>query len=657
MLNRLKIELRQNQIFLDSDPTQPVVIQCNLDGTVEYVPGVVPQSNYIDFSDYVENLNDFTASWQATTTDYSEGGESNANSFGSNYSKGVTLELRFIGAAFEFIYNWLMLEPCQLLNSIEVKITDLDCMKAFRTFEIKLENTTYSPTLEPCIVSMRLREKDQLWHAFTKTTIEDNWQNWFNKAGNAVKEHPAFLYIVEKKPKFFLTILIVIAYIAGILSIGALVLFTDGKRWIRKLLGICYFCPSPFIRTYIENICLKYGYTWDTIFDDLPGNIYKDVCLFYPAEKSYGNFDDYTADELRFIWDNRTGLPFNAFLDQLKKVFNCEWYITPNSKLVFKPRAFFDGQPAIIDFTTSNIPLIGLKYTFSGNKQPAYGAYNYKLDPADQCTNDVKWRYNAIVDFDGRADNPMLEGNVTKNFDFACTAFNRDGSEQPYFESSIKLGRIIAVAAVVVGLAELLSSTGGLTVFIAAALVVTGYGITNGFINDFMNPGELEGVVRVSNNSVNYPRLLLYDTNTPMNAAKVVSVTDPAKNLYYNTDNVDYYQEHSTLDEPGFFGTDQRKVFNYPLFVEEKFAGNLWDRFHEHDNPLKNLDINQTWEGQVQLCCDMLTIFGVWDGDFAKIGAVVILENRNGRLIKGRIEGIDPKYKEGYISLKGRVLK
>lgn len=657
MLERLKIELRHNQIFLNNDPLQPVVVQCNPNGQVVYVPGTVPEPTFVDFSKETENLNDFTASWQATTTNYTEGGEESANQFGSNYSKGVTLELRFIGDAFKFIYNWLMVEPCQLLNSIEVRVTDLDCMKAFRTFEIKLENTKYSPTNEQCIISMRLREKDELWHVFTKTTIEDNWQNWFNKDGNSTKEHPTFLYIVEKKPKFFLTILIVIAYLAGILSVGVLVATTDGKRWIRKLLGICYFCPSPLIRTYIENICQKYGYTFDTIFDDLPGNEYKNTCLFYPVEKSYGEFDDYTCDSTKFIWDNRTGLPFNKFLDRLKKVFNCEWYVTPNKQLLFKPRSFFDNQAPLYDFTTGAFPLMNLEYTFSGNKQPAYGAYNYKLDPADSCTNAIKWRYNAIVDFDGVANNPMLEGNVSKNFDFAMTAFNRDGTEEPYFESAIKIGRIIAAVAIVAGLIELLSGTGGLTVFIAVALVGVGYAVTNGYINDFMNTPELEGVIRCSNNTINEERIILWDGSSPMNSARVVAVEDPEKYQTYNLDNVDYYQEHPTLDEAGFFGGEVRKVYNYPLYVEEKFKGNLYDRFHEHDNPLNNPDINQNWEGQVQLCCDMLTTFGVWEGDFAKIGAVVILENRNGRLIKGRIEGIDPKYKEGVLNLKGRVLK
>jgi hypothetical protein len=67
--------------------------------------------------------------------------------------------------------------------------------------------------------------------------------------------------------------------------------------------------------------------------------------------------------------------------------------------------------------------------------------------------------------------------------------------------------------------------------------------------------------------------------------------------------------------------------------------------------------INQDWEGTVDLCCEWLDRLGTWEGQYAKIGGVVTLENRNGRLIKGRITYFEPDYKTGLISLKGTVLK
>jgi hypothetical protein len=658
MLKKLKIELRHKQLYKNNDTTQPIIVSCNPDGSASYIAGIVSEPNFIDFTDDVENLEEFDASWQASTITYSEGGNGNSsNEFGSNYSKGVTLDMRFTGAAFRFIFDWLMTDECQTLNSIDVRITDLDCAKEYRLFEIKLENTKYAPQTEPCIVSMALREKDDVWHAFSKTTIEDNWQNWFNQDGTATKQHPSFIYIVEKKPKFFLVICVVLAYVAGILSGGILTALTAGKEWVRKLLGICYFCPSPLIRTYIENICSKYGYTFDTIFDDKPGNPYRNVCLFYPVERSVQEFDDYTSNQTTFIWDNRTGLPFSKFLDQLKDVFNSEWYCTPNKQLVFKPRAFFDAQIPIIDLTTGVFQIANLVYTFSGKKKPAYGSYNYKLDPGDLCTNEIKWRYNAIVDFDGPANNPMLEGNVTKNFDFAMTAFNRDGTVEPLLESAINTGRIIALVAVAVGLTDMLAGTGGLTVAIAVAIAWLGYNATNGFISDFKDVPDLEGAVRLSNNNCNEPRLLLWDDTTPLNQAKVVKVVSPVVNPTYNPTAVTYYADHPTHDTPGLFGGAITNVYNFPMYIDEDFKDNLYDRFHEFDNPLRDLKINQEWEGDVQLCCDGLNAFGVWENDFAKIGATVILENRNGRLIKGRIDHIQPKYKDGLINLKGRVIK
>lgn len=654
MERRLKLEMRHKQLYRFTDSSKPIVVKCNADGTAEYVSGTVKEPTWKEFTGDIENLDDFKATWQASTGDSDT---TTGNSFGSNYSKGVSLELRFTGKAFDFIYDWLMKEPCQALNAIEVRITDLDCMKPFRVFEIKLDNTTYSPIDEPCIVAMRLREKDDVIHSFQKTILEDDWQGWFNRDGNSTKDHPTFLYVVEKKPKFILSILAALAYVVGILSVGLLIGLDDGKRWIRKLLGICYFCPAPLIRTYIENICQKYGYTHDTIFDDLPTNPYRDTCIFYPVEQNYQEFEDYDADSTKFIYENRTGMPFAKALDALRQVFNSEWYVTPNKRLIFKPRAFFDNQNPIYDFTTGAFPLVGLKYTFNGNKKAAYGDYSYKLDPSDQCTNEIKWRYDTIVDYDSVADNPMLEGNVTKEFEFGMTAFNRDGTVEPYFESAIKIGRIVAISAVVVGLGELLSGTGGLTVFIAVGLVALGYGITNGYINNFFQDPILDGVVRLSNNQINVPRLLLWDRATPMNRAKVVKVQNPDKNPQYNKSGNDYYQDHATRDEPGLFGGEIKDIYNYPLYIDENFKGNLYDRFHEYDNPLKNTEINQTWEGTVALCCEMLNIFGTWENDFAKIGAVVILENRNGRIIKGRVTSIEPDYKQGYLSLKGRVLK
>lgn len=659
MQNRLKIELRQKQLYLEQDPLQPVIVQCNMDGTVEYVTGLVPSPTYQDFTDNVSGLGDINFKWEAVTEDFTEGDAKETNEFGSNYSKGLSAELGFFGDAFRYIYDWLMQEDCQTLNSIEVRITDRACGKNYRVFEIKADNIKYRPKTEPCLITIPLREADGAVHVLQKTIIEDNWQGWFNRDGTSTKDHPTFGIVLEKKPGFFLAIIMVLVYIAGMLSAGLLVAFTDGTRWIRRVLGVCYFCPSPLIRDYIENICLKYGFTHDTIFDDLPANEYRDVCLFFPVEGNFKNFDDFTAPSTKFIWGNRTGIPFSRFLDQLKKAFNAEWYITPNNTLIFKQKAFFDSAVPLYDFTLPGaFELYDLEYEFSGTKKPAYGNYQYQIDPQDTCSNELKQRYNAIVDYDGPADNPMLEGNVTKNFEFAGTAFHKDGSTEDFIKTNVEVARLVAVGAIIVGLGTIFLAVNPLTAGIVAALVSLGYVTTNNYVNDFFDEPEIDGMVRLASRQINVPRLLLWDRSTPMSKAKVVYEVDPPANPKYNFSGNDYYQEHPAFDAPaGYFGTDVTRIYNYPMYVEEQFTGNMFDRFHEYDNPFNNPVSNQGWNAKVGMCCEMLDLFGVWENDFAKIGSVVVLEDRNGRIIKGRITNIEPSYKDGTISLQGKVIR
>ncbi len=658
MTNKLTISLRHTQLYYNNDPLQPIIYECDADQNPVYVPGTVTQPDFIDFTEFTQGLDKFKTTWKASVSGQAANNSTaGATDLGSNYQKGVSAELIFTGPAFQFIYDHLMNSPCQILNSIQVQITDVDCQRSFRLFEIKVDNITYRRYDEPCIVNVALRELDDVIHVFNKTIIEDDFQNWFNSTGTSVKEHPAFMFIQEKRPKFLLIGLAAVIYVCGMLSTGILVALTVGKEWIRKVLGVCYFNPSPLIRTYIENICTKYGYTFNTMFDDLPENVYKNLCLFFPVTTDVREFENYDSSTNAFLWDNRTAYIFSNFLDKLKLVFNAEWYCTPNKELVFQPKAYFNSQAVLYDFTAPGAyPLYNYETSFNGNKKPAYGDYRYTIDPNDLCSSDLKWRYNDIVDFDGKQNNTMLEGNVTKQFDFAATSFMYDGSFGDFIKDSVEVARLIAIGAVLVGLIELLTLTNPLTAALTAALVTVGYVLTNDFVNNFFASEVLGGAVRVSNNNINVPRLLLWDGES-MTRAKVAFVENPEINPFYNVDNVDYYTEHPTLEGEQNFGTDITKIYNYDMYVDANYKGNLYDRFHELDNSLKNPEINQDFTADIDFCCTTGEVFGIFEPDFVKIGAIVIVENRDGRLIKARLTEITPDYDKGMINLKGRLLK
>jgi hypothetical protein len=660
---RFRVEFRKQQLFKHQDETKPVTIKCNPDCSATYVDGLIPDNDWQDVTAFTEGLDNMTFTWSAFTSDYSRGSDNvSGSAFGSNYSKALSAELGFMGVAFDFIYNWLMLNNCQVLNAVEVKLTDVVCQKAYRIFEIKADNLEYSPITAPCYLKVALREQDLVYHSFQKTIIEDDWQKWFNSDGTSGKVHPAVIYIVEKKPPFIVDILLTLAYLVGICSIGLSTLTGFFKRWIRKIFGAAFYCPAPYIHTYIENICQKYGYTFDTMFDDLSDNQFRNLVLFFPVTKYYTNFEDESFDSPSafYLWDNRTAYAFSDFLDQLKKLFNAEWYVTPNKELVFKSKEYFQNLPPIADFTLPSLPfrIYELKYTFNGDKKPAYGDYKYQIDPQDLCSNDLKWRYNTIVAFDEGTDNPMLEGNRTLDFDFACTSFVQDGATKDWVQGAVEVSSLIAVGVVLVGLIAMAPILNVFTATIIIAAVTAAYFITRGYIKKIADKSEISGAVRTSSAVINIPRLLLMDMGSSDSQKKTMSVVDPPIVPYYNHDpTVNYYQEHPAFDaDAGYFGSEVVKIYNYPMYFDEKFGGNLYGKYHEIDNSLKTPESNQTFEAEMDLCCETLDLFGVWENTYTKIGAVVIIEKRGDVYIRGRLNNLKVDYSKGKVNIMGVVL-
>ena len=98
-------------------------------------------------------------------------------------------------------------------------------------------------------------------------------------------------------------------------------------------------------------------------------------------------------------------------------------------------------------------------------------------------------------------------------------------------------------------------------------------------------------------------------------------------------------------------------VFNYPMYFDSYFTGNLFDRFHDaEDNPLKSLESHQSFELDAFLCCELMDALGAWEGDFAKIGYPVKLESRNGYDIYGRVEHFEVMYEQETIRITGKKI-
>lgn len=661
---QLKIEFRKHQIIGALDPSDSlsdfgnVVVVCNPDGTATYTPGDVDQA-WTDVTDLTTGLDKFDLTWDASNTDTSDG-TTEINEAGSNYDKGVSAELTFNDAAFQYIYDFLLADPCGLLNAIDVRITDRLCGRNYRIFELKADNVTYRPFDEPCELTVALRESDPIWHCVHKTFIWDNWQEWFQDG--SAKEHPCFLTAVEPRPRLIASARMGLSIFGQTIPIVSSI-FSENDNVFRRILNVDNFVDSPLVRDIIINACGKCGLTYDTIFTD-PASPYYNVCLYNPCAGVWhqDDSDGINSPALWFHFDNRWDVTIAEFLDKLKKVYKAEWYVTPNSQLVFKNKTAFLNTPAILDFSQgSALPVYELEYSFGGTKKPAYGKYQYTIDASDLATQEILPLYNEVVDYDGPANNQMLEGAYVDTLEFAATGFVRDGKARgDYMRDLINDGETVGYALVIV-LAVIIASLLAGVLSAAAAAALGGFlalwviqiGSKASDLRNTFGSATYTGAVRITADQVGTPRLLLWD-GASLTRAKVVKQTPAsiAVNAYYNPGAVSW-EDHNTFQYVPVGGLF---VFNYPMYFDSFFTGNLYDRFHDAvDNPLKSLDTNQSFTFYTDLCCDVQTTLGVWEDAFIRIGYFVLLEHRAGYDVFGRIEHVELTYDDSRLRLKGTV--
>lgn len=659
---RLRIQLRRRQL---QNEDGDVVVQCNPDNTAEYVPGTV-DTTWNDYTTLTEGLDKLDLSWDKVNSGTS-GETTSTNQGGSNYDKGISLTLIFRDAAYQFIYDWLLDSPCGILNAIEVMITDELCKKRYRTFEIKADNLTYAPYEAPCEFEVKLREADPVWHCIHKTFIWDNWQGWFEDG--STKDHPCFLTAVEPRPRLINSARMGLSIFGRTLPIVSAI-FNENDDAFRRIQGVDNFVDAPLIRDLISNVTDKCEIEVDTIFHD-PTSPYYNLTLFYPLSGAMHNSASsaVTSPALWFHFENRWNITLAELLDKLKPLFQAEWYVTPNNTLVFQPKGDFLSLAAtpIINLTDPNLATkwdkYSLRYSFNGDKQPAYGRYQYMIDASDLASQEAQPLYNDIVDYDGPTDNLMLEGNLSKSLEFASTGFIRDGrSQNDYMRTVINDGETVAYALIiilVVVIASLLAgvlsagAAAALAAFLAAWVILIAAKAND--LRDLFGGSTYTGAVRLTCEQVAQPRLLLWD-GISLNRAKVVS-TDPAdidSNIWFNPTSESYTTRNKFQYAPvgGLF------IFNYPMYFDSYFLDNMYDRFQDAlDNPLKSLDTHQTFEVRIDLCCEFLDVLGVWEDEFAKIGYFVKLEQRIGYEVQGRIERFAVNYDDEAILLRGQVYK
>jgi hypothetical protein len=677
---------RQNQANLPTpdDPLVNVIVVGDPStGEAKYLPGDVdnitpfmliePVDTWYDFSNYVEDTEGSTFTWDKINQGDSKNSETSKS--GSNYDKGISANLFLFDKAFQFVYNWLVLFDYQIVNCVEVKIVDLiaraknpDPAGNYRIFEIKNDNLDYAPVDEPCQFHVKLREQDMIWHCIHKTIIHDDWQKWFNEDGTSVKEHPTFLTCIEPRPRLVQSARMALMMFFHGIPLTVIVDWITGaptpREDARRIMNANRFIEAPFIYTLIQNVALRCNMTTDTIFDQ--GREWEKLCLFFPrsGEMHESEDDAIVAPAQTFHWGNRWDIAIPDLFDKLKVLFAAEWYVTPQNKIVFAYLKDLLKLDPIYDFTLpDSVAIYNLRYSFNGDKKPAYGQYRYQVDPIDEASQELQPLYSDTIGFD-QANNPMLEGDLSKNFDFAPTGFVRDGRAKDYMKVLINDGKygalilvgIIAIVAAAVILSNISIVTIPLSFAIAAFIFTTAASIAkmaDRFTDDFVNNDTYTGAVRLTAEQTTVARLLLWD-GVQDDRAKVVRRTGlPVVYPYYNRLNVPYNVRNKIdKDNPG------QLIFNYPMYFDGFYYDNMFSKYHDViDNPLKSRESHQTVKFDVDLCEDMLNLFGVFQNQYAQIGKIVKLEERDNYDVFTKITNILVDYPGNSIRITGQVIR
>lgn len=663
---KLKIWLRQLQLF--DKKHNPIYYSGVNPNSLNVISGTVPEPNFKDFTQYVDNLDKLNLSWRLKDT-------GNGDKGASHIDKGASGELTFTDEAYKFVTAWLNDHVASPLNGIEVRIEDTEC-GVFDDWVIKSDGLTYCDH-GICSMDLSLRQKEAQYNCIQTTLITDNHLGMFNGS----YQHPRFSYCNEFRPAgilsaifvligvvgFFLYVFVPIVFAINVI-IFAVNIIIRLLRVIVKLLGgnppplihTIHFnfgnateliknmfidvsgCgrehPAPLIRDYITNVCSKCGVsvTADSIpiFFKTGSDYYNATMLSAEVKKGIDKDDGSTF----WIPDNDPLLTLDMLLDELKEIFNADWIIRAGT-LYFDRKDRFQQEGFLYDFEGIDKAKIidGVCYTWNEVKKPAYWRAGYTSDGFDNVANDAKRRYNDLVECNVPY-NPILEGKGNKQtFNFGMTRFRQDGIYKDYLEDALKPLKILQWVIIII-----------------AIPVKEGIQAIKNF----------RSVVLMSNHTLMLKKLIIWDGQSKLAArAKIFynyGVNEPTPNSLYNPTGQNYHSFHSADITYDTFYNEPMKLFNYPFFFDANFVGNLWDKFHQIDDPRFNPPMNKTFDLKIALCCEDVKKLGLLNGG-ENIGVGKKVKLNGGQFYKeGRITEIeasfDPTDKMGrYIRLKGKV--
>lgn len=368
--------------------------------------------------------------------------------------KQVTGTIAFFGSAYTFVYAQLINSVNMYSNSICVRVTDNVCTGEEYLFKIDNKNLKWCDD-EGCEMTFDMAGYEPQLDCIRNTPISDNTNHDFDQFGPIV--HPRFRYCDVFKPTLVFGFLMALAGIVDtlIIVINALVWVLNsvlglGLTPIGSLQALLSGCtrgwPSPFIRTYIDNVCAQCGATADAstmpVFYDVWNPlqpITNNPYYYATLVSAYTKKGVPMNGSQSYIPMNAPSWTLTRFLSILKPVWNARWFII-NNNIFFHRKDLIGnliwGSTPVLDFTTASDKanlIEGVCFEWNGEGKPHRLYYSWKEDSTDAVGNEVLSRFRGqFLDTSGNPN--YIEAIDTIVEEFGACGFLFDGNDSQYDE-------------------------------------------------------------------------------------------------------------------------------------------------------------------------------------------------------------------------------
>lgn len=529
--------------------------------------------------------------------------------------KSITGTISLSGGAYTDVYNHLVNNVNMYSNSVCVRVIDTVCSGDEYYFKIDNKNLRWCDT-DGCEMEFDMTGYEPQLDCIRNTTIADNTNNVFDQFGSIV--HPRFRYCDVIKPTLFFGFIMALASLVDAILIG----WNGAINALNSVLGlgltpIGYLgntlsgCqrgwPSPFIRTYISNVCTLCGMS----ADETTAPVFYDVKNpFAPAEDNPYYYaallTAYTKKGVRmngtqsYIPNNAPSWTLRRMLKEIKPLWNARWFLYNN--MVYFHRKDLIGEliwgttPAI-DFTTGNdsgFLIDGVCYEWNGEGKVRRLYMHYAKDQTDAIGNEVANRFNGEY-LDTSGNDNYTEAKDVSVEEISTASFVLDGNDADY--DSILL---LSIASL-------------------------------------FGPLGVAGALKSTTDTCSLAKVICYDPATPITDAR--SISNPLTIYQLLTS---FFDDNTNA---GLITSAISKNYNYPMAFDPSanpYGKNLW-QYHQIDVPSPDKKTNIRFSFKMQYCCD-----------YSGLNLYQRIKFKDGNL--GEVNFVQFNHEERSITIKGNLL-